>query len=170
MSPTQRTEGSGATGQLDELLRPSVEERPRDDDDRPRPWRLGSQVYVAFFGGAPAAAAIAFVNARRLGVPSRGRWAILALGVLGLAGSVAVAAAIGTDGDSTSGARVGARVAALAAWGGMYLLQRTADRVWSYHARDGDPYASLWGPGLLAVVPGAIVQAALILAVTGEVA
>lgn len=170
MPRTHRREEAGAAGRLDELLSPSVEGQPPNDEDRPRPWRLSSQVYVAFFGGAPAAAAIAFLNARRLGMPSASRWAILALGVLGLAASVAVAAAIGTDADSTSGARVGARVAALAAWGGMYVLQRVPDRVWSYHAHDEEPYASLWVPGLLAIVPGAVVQAALIAELTGGVA
>jgi hypothetical protein len=157
-------------GQLDELLRPSVETRPREGAQARRPWRLGSQVYVAFFGGALAAAAIAFVNAQPLGVPAARRWGILALGALGLVASVAVAAAIGTDGDSSSSARVGARVAALVAWGGMYFLQRTADRVWSYHAAEEEPYAPLWVPGLLTVIPGAVVQAALIAAATGGVA
>ena len=52
----------------------------------------------------------------------------------------------------------------------MYLLQRRADRVHAYRARDDEPYASLWVPGILAAIAGAIVQLALTGVLIGEVA
>jgi len=159
-----------ADAELDELLRPSVtEDRPAGTAAR-RPWRLGSQIYVAFFGGAAGAAAIGVLNARALGLSSARQWAIAGLGLAGLAASVLVVALIGADqdGDGSLPPSTVARVVAIVAWGGMYLLQRTADRVYSYHAREDDPYASLWGAGIAAVIVGAIIQFALADAIVGE--
>jgi hypothetical protein len=139
--------------ELDELLRPTLQGRAARPADAPRPWRLGSIVYVAFFGGALAAAAISLLNARRLGRPASTQVAIAALGAAGFAAVLVVAALVGED-----SLRIPIRVVALVAFGGMYLLQRSADRVYHYHQRDEDPYESLWGPGLAAVFTLGVVE------------
>ena len=55
-----------------------------------------------------------------------------------------------------------ARVVALGAWGGMYLLQRTADRRYHHFRSDDDEYAGLLGPGLLASVGLGLVELQLV--------
>ena len=132
--------------ELDELLRPTLQGRGARPADAPRPWRLGSIVYVAFFGGALAAAAISLLNSRRLGQPAITQAAIAALGIAGFAAVLVVAALVGDD-----SLRIPIRAVALVAFGGMYLLQRSADRVFHFHQREEEPYDSLWGPGLAAV-------------------
>lgn len=130
----------------DDLLTPTLQGRDARPADAQRPWRLGSIVYVAFFGGALAAATISLLNSRRLGQSASTQAAIPALGAAGFAGVLFVATLV--DEDSV---RIAIRAVALVAYGGMYLLQRSADRVYHYHQRDDDPYDSLWGPGLAAV-------------------
>ncbi len=146
----------------DDLLQPSLEGvRPRAQD-APGPWALSSQFFVAFFGGSLGVGVIAALNARRLGLPRRVEGLIAAAAIAGLAGVVALAAAL--DDVPT----YGLRAVALAAWGGMWLLQREADRRWVFNSREEEPYASLWWPGLLAVILGAAVQFILVQAITGE--
>jgi hypothetical protein len=149
--------------EIDDLLKPSVEPPARRPGDA-LPWRLGSIVYVAFFGGAAAAAAISVANAQRLGLPRKVLAQIAALGVAGVVGVIAVAEAVG-DGDAL---RVAIRAVALAAYGGMYLLQRSADRIHHFHQQDPDAaYESLWGPGLLAVFTFGLAETVLAVAVAG---
>lgn len=149
----------------DDLFQPSlrgVARKPREEGNRP--WRLGSQFYVAFFGGPLAVAAIAWFNSERLGMPtSARRW----IPVVGLAGLVAsVVAAVAADTDFGGAQRLIVRISGVAAFGLLYLLQRAPDRV--YHAfSEGDEdaiYDSLWGPGLAATVGLGIVTA-IVLAV-----
>lgn len=156
--------------ELDELLRPTVSAEPSVRGGR-RPWRLGSQFYVAFFGGAAGAAIIAVLNAARLGLPSAQRWAIAGLGLAGLLASAIVISAIGLgdDGDNST-VRIAGRVVGVVAWGGMYLIQRSADRIHDYRSPQDDPYDSMWVPGVLAAVAGGLVQLAIAGAVLGEVA
>lgn len=156
--------GGPPPGDLDELLRPTVAER-RPNEARPGtlPWRLGSQFYVAFFGGAAGAAIVAWRNASRLGLASSQRWTIAALGALGVLAAALVVTLVGSDDDGgTTTARVAGQVVSITAWGGMYLVQRTADRVHAFHSRDGEPYGSMWGPGFGAVVAGVLVQLVVI--------
>jgi hypothetical protein len=148
---------------LDELLTPSIGELPVRDADAPKPWRLGSQVYVAFFGGVLAVTAIAILNARRLGLRGRPQALMAGAGVLGLAGALVVASLLA--GERGSSVRIGARIVALATYGVHYLLQRRADRVYHYHARDEEPYDSLLVPGLIACFTFGLVEAALLVAV-----
>jgi hypothetical protein len=135
-----------------------------------RPWRLGSQVYVAFFGGVLAVTPIAFFNAVMLQAPARVRAGIVALGVAGFA-AVLVAAAFLLDGDSVpDGARTALTLVGVLAWGGMFLLQRPYDRIHSSFSRERDEdemYESLLGPGLVAVIAGFIAQTAIVGAVAG---
>ena len=151
-------------GGLDELLTPTLAEQRAHTPSIDRPWRLGSQVYVAFFGGVLAVTAIAILNARRLGMAGRSLWLMSAVGAVGLAGALTVVALIG---DSGSSSRVPARIVALAACGVLFLLQRRADRVYHYHARADDPYDSLLGPGLIACFTVGVLEAILLVVVRG---
>jgi len=154
----------------DDLFTPSlrgVVRKPRTEGSRP--WRLGSQFYVAFLGGALAVAAIAWFNSERLGMrPSTRRW----IPVIGIAGCIAsVLAAVATGADLGGAQRLAVRVGGVATFGALYLLQRAPDRV--YHAfTEGDDevlYDSLWIPGLAATIGLGIVQALLLAAALGAV-
>jgi hypothetical protein len=152
-----------------DLLTPTLQEhvpRPRGAE---RPWRLGSQVYVAFFGGVLAVTAIAYLNAMLLGAPARVRAGIVAIGVAGLAVVVGLATLL-LGGDSVpDGAWAALTLVGVAAWGGMFLLQRPWDRIYRTFAPGEDEdelYESLLGPGLVAMVVGFFVHA-IIVSATG---
>jgi hypothetical protein len=139
----------------DDLLQPALaghEAQPKD-----KPWRLTSQVYVAFFGGALAVGAIGFYNAMTLGMPVRARAAIVAMALAAEAALFAVVTVTDTD-----QVRVAGIAAGLVAFGGAYLLQRSPDRVYHYHADDEEPYESLFGPGLIACIVARLVEIILI--------
>ncbi|GAA0945609.1 hypothetical protein GCM10009554_40640 [Kribbella koreensis] len=141
----------------DELLRPTI---GADVDVTVRPWRLMSQAYVAFFGGVLAVTAIAWLNARRLGVPARGRWLILGSG---LAGFVAVAVALELlTGEVTvaSGTRVVIRVIAVLTCLVQLRIQQPMDRAFQLR---GAEYKSLWWPGLAAVIAGGVLEVVLLM-------
>ncbi len=151
----------------DELLAPSLQHHPERSPSRP-PWRVGSQFWVAFFGGPLAVGAIAWLNAGRLGLAPARRHAVLALSLLtfvllmcGLAWSLG-----SLEPDRGRGALL--RRAVQAAGVLLYLalawLQRAGDR---RHQAFGGAYASLWKPGLAAVLAGGLAQfaAAFVVAV-----
>jgi hypothetical protein len=135
----------------DDLLRPALTGYRRTGY---RPWRLQSQIYVAFFGGALALGAIALANSVMLGMPRRKQLAIAGAALLAEAALVVVVAL-----TSTGALRLGGVAAGLAAYGPAYLLQRSPDRVHHFHAREDDPYDSLFGPGLVAVIVARLVEA-----------
>ncbi len=89
---------------------------------------------------------------------------IAGLGLAGLAGTIVLATIVDDP------PAYGRRAAALAAWGGMWLVQRSRDRSFAYYARGEEPYASLWWPGLAAVVAGGLLQGLVVYAITGDVA
>ncbi|TDD21837.1 hypothetical protein E1218_20170 [Kribbella turkmenica] len=132
----------------DELLRPTI---GTGVDLKVRPWRLMSQAYVAFFGGAIASTVITFLNARRLGVSAGRRGLILLTGVGGVAAVIAVFVLSGGDRDYPYGLRIAVRVIAVGCCLVQLHLQRPMDR--AFQLRGGD-YASLWGPGIGAVAGG----------------
>lgn len=141
----------------DDLLQPTLAEH---HGRKYQPFRLSSQVYVAFFGGALAVGAIGYINAMFLGMPARSRAAIVALALAAEGALVAIVA--GTDTDQV---RILSIVAGLAAFGGAYLLQRSPDRVYHFHADEDEPYLSLLGPGLVTCIAARIVEAALLFGV-----
>ena len=141
----------------DDLLQPSLADH---EGTKYQPFRLSSQVYVAFFGGALATGAIGFINAMFLGMPNRARAAIIALALAAEGAFVAVAAATETD-----QVRLLSIVAGLVAFGGAYLIQRSPDRVYHFHTDDEEPYQSLFGPGLVACICARIVESALLFGV-----
>jgi hypothetical protein len=122
------------------------------------PWRLGSQVYVAFFGGPLAVGGVGAFNAGFLSMPRR---AIAAIIAVALAAEAAFLVVFAVAGLADSG-RIVSTVAGLAAFGPIYLIQRSADRVYHFHTREEEPYQSLFVPGLVAVVSARIVEAALV--------
>jgi hypothetical protein len=153
----------------EDLFTPTLQDHvPRHERSAFQPWRLGSQVYVAFFGGVLAVTPIALINAGLLGTPARVRAGILACGAAGLAVVVLLVSLLLSGDDVPDGARPALTLVGVAAWGGMYLLQRPWDRVYSSFARDEDEdelYESLVGPGLVAVIVGFLVQTAIVTAV-----
>lgn len=145
--------------QEDALLTPSLQGQGLPGLHGPRPWRLTSQVYVAFFGGSLAVTGIAWLNARRLGATSPRRTQILLAGLAGFAATLLLFVALSTD-DTPSATRLGVQAISIATYGALYLLQRQLDRRYHwYDRRSGDEsYDSLVGPGLIAVIALGAVQ------------
>jgi hypothetical protein len=127
-----------------------------------RPWRLGSQFYVAFFGGPLAIGAIGFLNGKRLALSQQRLWAIAGTGIAGfLALVVAVAVLI----DPGGRARLLVAVAGVVSFLGIRELQKDPDRLYGLNRDEDDAYDSLWGPGLAAVLVCGIAQAIVLVAV-----
>ena len=145
---------------VDDLLQPTLAGREEAQHETP-PFRLSSQVYVAFFGGPLAVGGIGAFNAGILQMPKRAIAAIVAVAVVAEAAFLTVFAVAGLE-DS---GRLVSTVAGLAAFGAIYLIQRSADRVYHFHSREEEPYQSLFVPGLVAVVCARIVEAGLVSAV-----
>ncbi len=147
-----------------DLLAPTLQDhRPRDPDARP--WRLGSQVYPAILGGVFAVTPIAVLNARKLGMPKAQIRLIVAAGAAGVVALVVYAVVVVAGGDLERGVRLGAQLIGVAAWAPMYLLQRSWDRVYATFGPGEDEdeaYESLWGPGLVAVIAGNVLQGAIL--------
>ena len=143
-----------------DLLTPTLtEHRPRDWHER-LPWRLGSQVFVAFLGGPVAVTIIAVLNGARLRMP---RERLLLMAAIGVAGTIAGVLAAGLI--DLGSARLLVQVAGVLTAGPLHLLQRSPDRVHSTFSPHHDPeddYGSLWLPGLGAVLAGWLVQLTLV--------
>ncbi|TDO55544.1 hypothetical protein EV651_114248 [Kribbella sp. VKM Ac-2571] len=144
----------------DELLHPTV---GAGVDMSARPWRLMSQTYVAFFGGVLASTAVAFLNARRLGVDAAKRRLILLTGLVGLLAVIGVFVLLYDDAGLTSGVRVSIRVLAVLCCLVQLRLQRPMDRAFQLRGAD---YGSLWGWGIAVTIGGAIAEALILFLVT----
>jgi hypothetical protein len=144
----------------EDLLRPTLTGHDTRTRQGYKPYRLSSQVYVAFFGGALAVGGIGFLNAALLGMPNRARAAIVALALAAEAALVALVVA-----TELEEIRIASIVAGLAAFGGAYLIQRSPDRVYHFHADDEEPYQSLFAAGLVACICARIVESALLFGV-----
>lgn len=144
-----------------DLLTPTLSEhRPRDWHAH-LPWQLGSQVFVAFLGGPVAVTIIAVLNGARLRMPRSLLWVMAAIGTAGAIAGVLTAGLV----DAGTAPRLFVQVAGVVTYGPLYLLQRSPDRVhstFSPHADPDDDYASLWLPGIAAVVAGWLVQLPLV--------
>ena len=147
-----------------DLLTPTLaEHRPRDWSS-PLPWRLGSQVFVAFLGGPVAVTIIAVLNGGRLRMPGSQLGVMAGIGVAGTIGAVLAARFI----DAGVAPRLLVQIAGVVTYGALFVLQRSPDRVHSTFSPHDDPdddYDALWGPGLLAVLAGWAVQWPLAVAV-----
>ena len=133
-----------------DLLSPSVERTVSEVG--PRPWRVDSQFWVAFFGGPVAAAVIAWINLGRLRAAGRARQTTVVVGAAGFAAGVAIAIAFEAF-DVGAGARLATQGAGVLAFLALHRVQRSPDRVHSFYreGREEDLYGSLWSPGLAAV-------------------
>jgi hypothetical protein len=136
----------------DELLRPTI---GTGVDMSVRPWRLMSQTYVAFFGGVIASTAIAFLNARRLGVATAKRRLILLTGAVGLAVVLVVFALLTSAGSTNSALRVAVRVVAVVCCLVQLRIQRPMDRAFQLRGTD---YGSMWAPGIAATIGGGMLE------------
>jgi hypothetical protein len=133
---------------LDELLRPTL---TRPQKVQTPPYRVSSMGYVAFFGGVLAVTIVGLVNARRLNLTTRAQALMLIAAAVAIAGEVIAASLIG--GDQTP--RLIRTLAALAAFGVFYWLQRSPERVYEYHAKRDEPFDSLVPLGIaVCLVPG----------------
>jgi hypothetical protein len=148
----------------DELLRPSLQDVRRPAAGG-RPWRLSSQFYVAFFGGALAVTALAWLNAGRLGATREVKRRILVAGTVGVVASVVVSYTFFGN-DYGSAARIGYRVVGVVTSIVLFRLQRSADRVYQFRAPGShdDQYDRMLVPGLVAVVAGGVLQLAIVFA------
>ncbi len=136
----------------DELFRPTIE--ARQAPLKP-PWRPGSIVYPAFFGGPLAGTVLGLLNGRRL---SLGWRAMLAIGVAGVAAIVGRGVAtVMTDGQ-TSGRLLGA-LAGAAIWGVIAFVQKRHFRV--FELAGGEP-SSLVGPGFAAAIGCGVLEAGVL--------
>ena len=144
---------AGYTEAVDDLLRPSLQEHEAPPPTAAKPWRVGSQVYVGFFGGALAVGAIAFVNTYRLRLPDRSRLFVV-LATLAGAAATGTMLALGV-------ARPSWQVGGVVTYGLAYLVQRRADRAFEYYGGEHD---SLVAPGIVAALVGWFLGINLILA------
>lgn len=135
---------------LDELLRPTV--TAEASAPREKPWRVQSQFWVAFFGGALALSVIAVINARRLGVPPRKRAWMIVLSLLALAVIFGFwlnqpeAAKFGALLREGRELRLVGRVTAVLLFLALAAFQRPADA--HFRVFTDAEYASLWSAGI----------------------
>ncbi|MEO0604997.1 MAG: hypothetical protein AAF211_26435 [Myxococcota bacterium] len=145
----------------DDLFRPSVEQTLRSPARR-RPWDKDYSVLVGLFGGLWALAAVTLLNMHRLGMDARAQLArVLGSTVVTwlVVSAVGIALLVlwGPDRLLVSRIRLGYRFAAML----LALLhmrwQIPGER--HYELAHGDEsYASLWGPGIVAVIGGTLLQ------------
>jgi hypothetical protein len=133
---------------LDDLLRPTL---TRPQTVQTPPFRVSSMGYVAFFGGVLAVTIVALVNARRLNLTTRAQALMVGAAAAAIAGELIAAGLI--SGDQSP--RLVRTLAALAAFGVFYWLQRSPERVYAYHAKQDEPFDSLVPLGIaVCLVPG----------------
>ncbi len=145
--------GQTAAPPDDDLFRPTLQDRAPVVAAR-RPWRVGSQFWVAFFGGTLAVGAIAWLNAGRLGLPPARHRAIVlltALATLLVTAGVVFTVTAPLVGTERTLMRRGAQLVAVLLYLALAWLQRPFDR--RHAAFDGE-YASLWTAGLVAIAAG----------------
>jgi hypothetical protein len=152
------------TNRTDDLLRPTLQDVRSPAAGR-RPWRLAPQFYVAFFGGALAVTALAWLNAGRLGATREAKRWILVAGTAGVVASIVVSYIFFGD-DYASAARIGYRVVGVVTSIVLFRLQRSADRVYQFRTAgsDEEQYDRMLAPGLVAVLVGGVLQLAIVFA------
>lgn len=147
----------------DELLQPTL----ASDFDVRRfrcPWTPTSIVWVAFLGGPLAAGLLFGVNYRRLARPSAAQRAWIATPVFALvvAFGVALAYRVGwLDVNDATHARIYRLLVQFLSIAAGWLVARDQEREFRAYASAGLPVASLWLPGLGAVLLGIVAYAAL---------
>ena len=130
-----------------------------------RPWRLGSQFYVAFFGGPLAAGAIAVLNGRRLGLSRERLWAIAGIGLAGFVVLLAVVTVV-LDPEADGGPRLILAVAGVASFVAVRELQKGADRLYGLQREEAQAYDSMLPSGVAVVLACGVASVLVLLAVT----
>lgn len=134
----------------DDLFTPSLEGVRRAPlPSGERPWRLGSQFYIAFFGGPLAAAAIGWMNAKRLGLSGSRRLAIAGIGAAGML--VTILLVIAFDLATNRSLRLVIVAVGVACYLATRELQKPADRRYAA-GRNRDAYGSLWLRGIVTTI------------------
>jgi hypothetical protein len=131
-----------------------------------RPWRLGSQFYVAVFGGPVAAGLVGYLNGKRLGLAGGRLAAIAGIGAVALVVVAAVAAVVAQRSDESRPLRLVSMVGGAAAYVGIRQLQKDADRRHGIGRSDDESYDSLWLPGFGIALLGGLAAAIVILGAT----
>ena len=145
-----------------DLFEPTLQEYGSPWQYRDPPWSLDSQLYVAFFGGVLAIAAIAYLNGKRLLLPPSEQRKIIFISVTGFAATIASAILLNTLDvpdelrPGEIGFRMVGRVIAVVTYLFLRRIQKSAFRV--YVASTDGELASLWVPGLLAVFGVGLVE------------
>jgi hypothetical protein len=148
---------------LEDLLQPSL----RHGQLRRPPYSVRAGFFVAFFGGLLATVGFAALNAVRTDRLLRDAPVLGFLALVGCAlpiwlGHAAQAGTlpsfISVFGGERQGARLLARTVAIAAFGGIYWLQRDMHVTRELRGQDAP---SPWAPGILACVAGGIVEVLL---------
>lgn len=138
-----------------DLLTPTLTgHQPRDysgTQERP-PWRAGSLVYGAILGGPLALLVLGPIDARRLRAPAGTGAKIAALALVCLLAGVTAAHLIGGEASNLVLGAFG-----LAAFGGAWLMLRSAERVRSVYSPSGDE--ALDFESVLAATVGAVLVA-----------
>ncbi|SCL19769.1 hypothetical protein GA0070624_1835 [Micromonospora rhizosphaerae] len=146
----------------DDLFTPTI--TPAAYEQRRPPWRPGSLLYPAVFGGVAAVTVLALINSTRLRLPGRAVLAIVGAGLAALAARVLVTLTL-LDGQSGGAARLVGALAGALVWLVANLVQKGRFR--AYQLRGGTP-ASLWGPGVAAVLLFGFAEGFLILLAAGS--
>ncbi|XXY53303.1 hypothetical protein WME91_19420 [Sorangium sp. So ce269] len=150
---------------VDDLLTPTLQdggECPSAPGERP--FRLQSQIWLGVLGGVLPMFIIGMVNAGRLRLPAEQRRRMLYAGLAALAvvlviwvWAIASTADQGSFGSPTF--RRGIRLANQVLGGLLFLayrrMQQLADRRFQFA---GGEHASLWVPGIAAIVAGIVLQ------------
>ncbi|MFY1598286.1 hypothetical protein [Micromonospora sp. WMMD737] len=143
----------------DDLFTPTI--APAAYGTRRRPWRPQSLIFPAVFAGPLAATVLALVNGHRLGLPRRTNLMVLGVGLAALTARLALTLAFLDD----WGDRPVRLIAALAGAGVWLAASTTQKRPFRAYELRGDEPASLWLPGLGAVLLFGVVEALLFLLV-----
>lgn len=146
----------------DDLFTPTI--APAAYESRRPPWRPQSLLFPAVFGGPTAVTVLALVNAARLGLPGRARLAVAGAGFAALAARVAVTLVVFSGSADRPVRLIGALAGALV-WLVVSVTQKGRFR--AYELRGGDP-ASLWLPGIAAVLLLGVAEALLIVLLAAE--
>ncbi|MGR6317383.1 hypothetical protein Q2K19_06045 [Micromonospora soli] len=144
----------------DDLFTPTIIPTAYVDERRP-PWRPGSLVYPAIFGGVLAGTTLALINASRLRLPTRATLAIAGTGLVALVARVLVTVTLLDGRVSGTGRLVGALCGALVGTVA-HLAQRSRFRTWEM--RGGEP-ASLVKAGIAAALGLGILEGLIIVLV-----
>ncbi|MFN0241360.1 MAG: hypothetical protein ACKVWV_00550 [Planctomycetota bacterium] len=148
----------------DDLLQPTL--APDFDVRRfQRPWTPTSIVWVAFLGGPLAAGLVFGLNYRRLARPSAARIAWIATPPFALLVAFGIALAYRAgwlDVNDATHARIARLFVQFLSIGAGWLVARDQEQAFRAYSRADLPVASLWLPGLGAVLLGSFAYSALL--------